>query len=125
MVESVHAIQNGRRTGVNTPKVSKLKSGAYRIQLMVDGERYSFTGYDPKELQQKAKEVYAGAEVEKRSPLTVGKAIDKYISIKSGVLSPSTIINPLLPAMQKELWALHPTTRAIFASSRMVKINGL
>lgn len=77
---------------MNTPKVSKLKSGAYRIQIMVNGERYSFTGYDPKELQQKAKEVYAGSIVEKRSPLTVGKAIDKYISIKSGVLSPSTIM---------------------------------
>lgn len=76
---------------MKTPKAEKLKSGNWRVQIMVNGKRYSLTAPTKKEAQQKAKEVYAGAELEKRIPLTVGKAIEKYIESKEGVLSPSTI----------------------------------
>ena len=73
------------------PKVTKLPSGNYRIQIMVDGKRYSVTDSDPKVCKQKAKELYAGLQLEKRIPLTVGTAFDKYIESKDSVLSPATI----------------------------------
>ena len=76
---------------MKTPKAEKLKSGNWRVQIMVNGKRHSVTASTKKEAQQKAKEIFAGAELEKRIPLTVGKAIDKYIESKEGVLSPSTI----------------------------------
>lgn len=77
---------------MKTPKAVKLPSGNWRIQLYMDGKRYSFTDADLKVVKQKVKEAYAGAQLEKRSSLTVGKAIDKYIESKTGVLSPSTIM---------------------------------
>ena len=76
---------------MKTPKATKLKSGNWRVQVQVNGKRYSCTGETKKEAQEKAKQVYAGAEIKKRNPLTVGEAIDKYIETKKGVLSPSTI----------------------------------
>lgn len=77
---------------MKTPKAVKLPSGNWRIQLYMDGKRYSFTDPDLKVVKQKAKEAFAGAQLEKRISLTVGKAIDKYIDSKTGVLSPSTIV---------------------------------
>ena len=73
------------------PKATKLKSGSWRIQLQIDGHRYSRTGATKKEAQEKAKQIFAGVEMEKRLPMTVGRAMDQYITEKSGVLSPSTI----------------------------------
>ena len=72
------------------PKPVK-RSGKYRIQIMVDGKRYSVTDADPKVCKQKAKELYAGLQLEKRIPLTLGRAFDQYIEAKDSVLSPSTI----------------------------------
>ena len=77
---------------VKTPTPVKLPSGNWRIQICVDGKRYSFVDKDIKVVKQKAKEVFAGAQIEKRLPMTVGTAIDKYIAVKSGILSPSTIL---------------------------------
>ena len=77
---------------MNIPKAKKLPSGSYRIQIQVDGHRYSITDKDPKVVKQKAKEVYAGLQVEKRIPMTVGKAFDRYIELKEAVLSPATIL---------------------------------
>lgn len=76
---------------MKTPKATKLKSGSWNVRLQINGKRYSCTGATKKEAQDKAKQVYAGAELEKRIPLTVGKAIDNYIQEKSGTLSPSTV----------------------------------
>ena len=73
------------------PKATKLKSGNWRIQIQIDGHRYSCTGATKKEAQEKAKQIFAGVEMEKRLPMTVGRAMDQYIAEKSGVLSPSTI----------------------------------
>jgi integrase len=73
------------------PKPVKRPSGNWRIQIMVDGKRYSVTDPDPKVVKQKAKELYAGLQFEKRIPLTVGKAFDQYIDAKDSVLSPATI----------------------------------
>lgn len=74
------------------PKAKKLPSGNWRIQIMVNGKRYSITDPDPKVCKQKAKEIYAGLDVETNmTPLTVGDAIDRYIESQTGTLSPSTI----------------------------------
>ena len=76
---------------MKAPKATKLKSGNWNVRIQIDGKRYSCTGATKKEAQDKAKQIYAGAELEKRIPLTVGKAIDNYIETKTGTLSPSTI----------------------------------
>lgn len=73
------------------PKAVKLPSGKWRIQIQIDGQRYSRTGATKKEAQEKAKQIFAGVEMEKRVPLTLGRAIDKYIEAKTATLSPSTI----------------------------------
>ena len=73
------------------PKAEKLKSGNYRSRIQIDGQRYSVTAATKKEAQDKAMQLYLGYEAEKKSPLTVGKAVDRYISEKQGTLSPSTI----------------------------------
>ncbi len=73
------------------PKPVKRPSGNWRIQIMVDGKRYSVTDPDPKVVKQKAKELYAGLQFEKRIPLTIGKAFNQYIETKDSVLSPATI----------------------------------
>lgn len=39
------------------PKPKQLKSGNWRIQLQIDGERYSCTGATKKEAQEKAKQI--------------------------------------------------------------------
>lgn len=77
---------------MNTPTPVKLPSGSWRIQLQIDGKRQSITCKTKKEVIQKAKEIYAGHQLEQRSPLTVGKAFDKYIASKDCVLSPTTIL---------------------------------
>lgn len=76
---------------MKTPKPEKLPSGSWRVKIQVDGKRYSCTGSTKKEAQEKAAKIYAGYRMEKRSPLTVGRAIDKYIENKSKILSPTTL----------------------------------
>ena len=77
---------------MKAPTAKKLKSGSWRCQIQVHGKRYSCTGRTKKEAQDAAKLLFAGIEKEERIPLTVGKAIDNYISSKEKVLSPSTIV---------------------------------
>ncbi len=76
---------------MKTPKPQKLPSGNWRIRLQIDGKRYSITKPTKDEVKEEARKLYAGFEIEKRSPMTVGQAIDRYISEKSKILSPYTI----------------------------------
>ena len=76
---------------MKVPKAKKLSSGNWRVQIQIDGKRYSCTGATKKEVQEKAKQLFAGVQMEKRIPMTVGKAIDRYIQEKTGTLSPSTL----------------------------------
>ena len=69
---------------MRTPKPEQLKSGNWRIQLQIKGHRYSVTAPTTKEVREKAKQLYAGVELEKRLPMTVGHAMDQYIEEKSG-----------------------------------------
>lgn len=74
------------------PEPRKLPSGSWRIQIQVNGQKYSITDKDKKVVKQRAKEIYAGAKVEKSIPLTVREAMEAQISLKEDVLSPSTIL---------------------------------
>lgn len=75
------------------PEAKKLPSGAYRVQVMVDGQRVSVTDEDPKVAVAKAMALKAKMAEAKKSPrsMTVGEAIDRYIESKDTVLSPSTV----------------------------------
>lgn len=75
------------------PTAKQLSSGAYRVQVMVAGQRVSVTDEDPKVAVAKAMAIKAKMEDAKKSPrsMTVGEAIDRYIESKDAVLSPSTI----------------------------------
>lgn len=74
------------------PEPKKLPSGSWRIQIQVDGQKYSITDKDKKIVKQRAKEIYAGAKVEKRVNLTVKEAMEEQISLKEEVLSPATVL---------------------------------
>lgn len=74
------------------PEPKKLPSGSWRIQIQVDGKRYSITDPDKKIVKQKAKEIFAGQKVEKPISMTVKEAMEAQISLKESVLSPSTIL---------------------------------
>lgn len=74
-----------------TPK--KLPSGAWRCQVMVDGQRISVTDEDKNICQSKAMAIQAGLmeKEERKKAITLEQAIDAYIANKSTVLSPSTV----------------------------------
>lgn len=79
------------KTKLPTPQ--RLPSGTWRCQITVNGRRVSVVDEDPGVAQAKAVALRAGLveEKKKRSTLTVGGAIDRYIESKDAVLSPSTI----------------------------------
>lgn len=76
------------------PTPQKLPSGMYRCQVMVGGKRVSVVDESPGVAQAKAVALRAGliekAE-EKKSFLSLSDAIDEYIRMKEGALSPSTV----------------------------------
>lgn len=74
------------------PDPKKLPSGSWRIQIQVNGQKYSITDKDKKVVKQRAKEIFAGAVFEKRSEMTVRDAMDAYIKLNWDVLSPSTLL---------------------------------
>ena len=49
---------------MKNPKAKKLKSGNWRVQIQVNGTRYSCTGRTKKEAQDSAKILFAGIEKE-------------------------------------------------------------
>lgn len=78
---------------LSRPRPVELPSGAWRCQIMVNGQRIDAVDDDPAVAHAKALAMKAGIiEKEKNaSSLTVGAAIDRYIESKNAVLSPSTI----------------------------------
>lgn len=60
-----------------------MPSGSWRIQFQIDGKRYSVTDESKTVCKEKAdkryREILYGIEQEKKTHLTVGKAIDQYI----------------------------------------------
>ena len=74
------------------PTAERLPSGRWRARIQVNGERYSATEDTKKEAQDAVlRKVVLHSETQKRSGLTVGDAMDRYISERNGTLSPSTI----------------------------------
>lgn len=74
------------------PKAVKLPSGSWNVKVMVNGQRISITAPTKREAENEAAAVKAGAkQAVKKTALTVGEAIDRYISSKDAVLSPATI----------------------------------
>lgn len=77
------------------PKIIKLNSGNYRIQLRLNGKSYSITAGSEKECIKQAELLKAkygiGETVPQSQSKTVGQAVDEYIEARDGILSPSTI----------------------------------
>lgn len=78
---------------MKVPKPKKLPSGAWRVQVMVDGKRVSVTDDDPKVAVAKAAAIKAKMVEAKKAPkdMTIEEAVDRYIESKDTVLSPETI----------------------------------
>lgn len=75
------------------PKPQELPSGQWRCQVTVGGKRVGVVANDPVTAHAQAMALKIGAvELDDRSKVTVGEAIDRYIASKDGVLSPSTIL---------------------------------
>ncbi len=74
-------------------KAHKLPSGSWRVQAKAAGQVKSFTAPTKTEAERRAASWQLSAERSEIIPdkMTLGEAIDKYIKIKSNVLSPSTI----------------------------------
>lgn len=78
------------------PTPQKLPSGVWRCQVMVDGKRVSVTDENPSVAQAKAVALRAGLiekkkESKRKTAVSLSKAIEDYIVLKNGVLSPATI----------------------------------
>ncbi|MGI6042148.1 MAG: site-specific integrase [Candidatus Alectryocaccobium sp.] len=77
------------------PKPRKLPSGQWNIELQIDGKRRSITAATKKECFNAASLIKAeylnGIRSTSPTTITLRKAIDNYISMRSNVLSPSTI----------------------------------
>lgn len=76
---------------MRTPKAKKLPSGNWRIQLQINKQRISITKPTKKECEEEAKKIFAGKIAEKKSVLTVGLAMDRYINSLTKTLSSATI----------------------------------
>ena len=74
------------------PKAVKLPSGSWYINIMIDGKRLSITAPTKREAENEAAAIKSGAKAAKiKTKFTVGEVIDRYISSKDTVLSPTTI----------------------------------
>lgn len=78
---------------MKTPIAKQLPSGAWRVQLMVDGKSQSITKPTKKEAEKAALAIKSGAKaVElKSASVTLRQAIDNYIASVEVSLSPSTV----------------------------------
>lgn len=75
------------------PEPKQLPSGKWYLQIMVEGKRYNRTFDTAEEALYWAAGLKTKAIEDQRAPatLTVGEAVERYISTKGAVLSPSTI----------------------------------
>lgn len=78
---------------VKVPEAERLPSGSYRCRVMVNGQKKSFTAPTKREAEQAALEYKIGllAEENEKPEITIRKAIDEYLALKSGVLSPASV----------------------------------
>lgn len=79
---------------LSRPRPVELPSGKWRCQIMVSGRRIDVIEDDPAVAHAKALAVKAGLleeKTKKQDFLSLSDAIDEYIAIKEGTLSPSTV----------------------------------
>lgn len=74
------------------PKADQLPSGAWRCRVYADGKTHSITRATEKEAIAEAMALKAGLKEENKvENITLTKAIDRYITDRSSILSPSTV----------------------------------
>lgn len=74
------------------PKATKLPSGSWYVNVMVNGQRISITMPTKKEAEREAAALKSGVKsAQHNTALTVTEAFDRYIDSKSAVLSPATV----------------------------------
>ena len=74
------------------PKATKLPSGSWYVNVMVNGQRISITMPTKKEAELEAAALKSGVKsAQHNTALTVTEAFDRYIDSKSAVLSPATV----------------------------------
>lgn len=76
------------------PKPKKLPSGSWHLRIKIDGTSYSITKPTEKSCLAEYMALKAGSKKSSRSssgPVTLTKAIDRYIERRQNILSPSTI----------------------------------
>lgn len=71
-------------------KTEKLPSGSYRVRVMIDGKRYTFTDKDPKRVRAMAS-AFANDNREKVDNPTFADAMEKYITDRATIRSMGTI----------------------------------
>lgn len=78
---------------VKVPEAERLPSGSYRCRVMVNRQKKSFTAPTKREAEQAALEYKIGllAEENEKPEITIRKAIDEYLTLKSGALSPASV----------------------------------
>ena len=75
---------------MKTPIAKKLSSGRWRVQVCVDGVRYSITR-DTKKEAEKAATMMKLSPIQRAQRITYREAIDAYCEKYAAILSPSTI----------------------------------
>ena len=84
-------------SSIKIPTARQLSSGSWRCEVYVNGERYSFVDKDEDEVVRKAmlcklmKDSNPASIRKSQDLLTIGDAIDHYISDRCNILSPSTV----------------------------------
>lgn len=74
------------------PKATKLPSGSWYVNVMVNGQRISITMPTKKDAEREAAALKSGVKSAQHNiALTVTEAFDRYIDSKSAVLSPATV----------------------------------
>lgn len=80
---------------IRTPKAVQLPSGSWRCRVRIAGEDISIVASTRKEAETKAAALKLGIvqadKKEKASPVTLRKAIDRYVESRHNLLAPSTI----------------------------------
>lgn len=85
-----------KKPELKIPKITKLPSGTYTTQVMVDGKRYRVTADTEEKCAAEAAAIKYRAiqkqKQEKAGILLLRDALDKYIDARQGSLSPSTLL---------------------------------
>lgn len=80
---------------IKSPTAVQLPSGSWRCRVRVNGEDISIVGESKAEVERKAAAIKFGIvqteKKEKASPITLRKAIDRYVESRKNILAPSTI----------------------------------